>query len=89
MSKPKNKNAGLSKGKPWREFEKLISQIEEALCPKGAIVKSPDYISDLNTGTLREVDASIRFEVGSAPILITIECRDRWRASKSVGHLIV
>jgi hypothetical protein len=63
--------------KPWREFEKLVAQIEEILAPAGAEIKSPDRIRDLVTGRMREVDASIRFRVGSVPILITIECRRR------------
>lgn len=61
----------------WREFEALVARIEEALAPKGALVKSPDRVRDLVSKRLREVDASIRFDVGSTPILITIECRDR------------
>ena len=61
----------------WRDFELLVAGIEEKLAPKGAVVKSPDRIRDLVTGKMREVDASIRFDVGSAPILITIECRKR------------
>lgn len=61
----------------WREFEKLVAHIEASLAPKGAIVRSPDYILDKQTDRLREVDASIRFKVGSADILITVECRRR------------
>ncbi len=60
-----------------REFEKMVARIEEKLCPLGAIVTSPDKIKDRVTQNLREVDASIRYTVGSVPILITIECRDR------------
>jgi len=61
----------------WRQFEKLVALIESHLSPRGAIIKSPDYIPDRITGQLREIDASIRYQVGSVPILITIECRDR------------
>ncbi len=63
--------------RPGREFETLVARIEEKLCPLGASVTSPDRIRDRVTGQLREVDASIRYKLGSAPILITIECRDR------------
>ncbi len=63
--------------KEWREFEKLVSLIESHLATKGAVIKSPDYIIDKITGEPREVDASIRYQIGSVPILITIECRDR------------
>jgi hypothetical protein len=61
----------------WREFECLVARIERDLAPRGAVVRSPDRIRDLLTGSLREVDASIRFKVGSSPILITVECRRR------------
>jgi len=61
----------------WRDFEQLVARIEQSLVPKGAVVKSPDHIRDKVTNELREVDASIRIEVGSTPILIVIECRKR------------
>lgn len=65
--------------KAGREFERLASQLESSLAPRGAVVKSPDRIRDKFTGQLREVDASIRMTVGSAPVLIVLECRDRSR----------
>lgn len=61
----------------WRKFEKLVTMIEAALSPEGAIIKSPDNIKDKVTGELREVDASIRINAGSTEILIIIECRER------------
>jgi hypothetical protein len=61
----------------WKEFEQLVARIERLLVPKGAVVKSPDHIPDLITGSLREVDASIRMKVGSSDLLMTIECRRR------------
>lgn len=63
--------------KPWKEFEILVARIEKQLAGEGAVVKSPDRIPDLLTGRSREVDASIRMNVGSTPILITVECRRR------------
>jgi hypothetical protein len=68
MGKPK---------KDWREFEKLVSRIEKLLSPEGAVVKSPDRLIDKFSGQTREVDASIRYTVGSVNVLITIECRKR------------
>lgn len=47
------------------------------MAPSGAVVTSPDRIPDKVTGQLREVDASIRCNVGTCSVLITIECRDR------------
>src|SRR5712691_6264859 len=61
----------------WREFERLVALIEHHLAPKGAVVRSPDHLTDKRTGQSREVDASIRYVVGSVTILITVECRER------------
>jgi hypothetical protein len=55
----------------------LVSRIERWLAPTGATIKSPDHIPEIASGELREVDVSIRHVVGSAEILITVECRDR------------
>ena len=68
----------------WREFERAIAVIEEAAAPRGATIKSPDRIRDLTTGELREVDASIRFTVGTVDILITIECQNRSRKANDM-----
>lgn len=61
----------------WRRFEEMVANIERALAPYGAVITSPDHLPDLVSGQLREVDASIRFQIGSTPILITVECRRR------------
>jgi hypothetical protein len=63
--------------KKWREFEKMIARIEGYFEGKGAVIRSPDKITDKITGEPREVDASIRYQVGSSAGLVTIECRDR------------
>lgn len=61
----------------WKEFEQLVARIEQTLSPAGAVVKTNDRIPSKFTGRKREVDVSIRFKVGTTPILITIECRKR------------
>ncbi len=61
----------------WREFEKLVAKLENALSPIGATIKSPDKLKDAVTGQIREVDGSIRFKTTDKEILITIECRKR------------
>lgn len=60
-----------------RDFEQLIEKLEKILLPEKAVITSPDFILDKITGQKREVDISIKMEVGSVPILIIIECRDR------------
>lgn len=77
---PKRRKSVASRKVPtpeWRRFEQLVALIEHTLSPSGAVVNSPDKVVDLVTGRSREVDASIRYKVGSVPILITIECRQR------------
>lgn len=68
----------------WRQFEELVTRVEQVLSPKGAIVKSPDHLIDKVTGQLREVDASIKFKVGTTTLIITIECRDRIKVQDTI-----
>lgn len=63
-----------------RDLEQLAAVLERHLAGTGAKITSPDFIPDKASGQLREVDVSIRSEVGSAPVLVILECRDRARA---------
>jgi hypothetical protein len=78
------KRTGNSRKRSWRDFEHLVARIEAALAPYGATVKSPDRLLDHATQSLREVDASIRYKVGTADILIMIECRDRTKVQDTL-----
>lgn len=60
-----------------RDFELLVEQIESSLTTQGVIVKSPDYLEDVTSGGTTEVDISLRCKVGSAEMLVIVECRDR------------
>ncbi len=53
--------------------------IEAAVAPLGATVTSPDRLPDQTTGKLREVDATIRYKIGTSDVLIVVECRKRSR----------
>jgi hypothetical protein len=61
----------------WRQFEQLVARIEADAGLLGLTVTSPDRIRCRITGRLREVDASVRTQIGTSSILITIECRKR------------
>jgi hypothetical protein len=63
----------------WRQFEQLVARIESDAAPLGLKITAPDRIRCGITGRLREVDASIRTEIGTANTLVTIECRKRRR----------
>lgn len=67
----------------WRQFEQLVARIEADAGPLGLTVTSPDRIRCRTTGRLREVDASVRTQIGTSSILITVECRKR-RAKQDV-----
>jgi hypothetical protein len=58
-------------------LEQLVAELERVLGPTDVIITSPDYILGYQTGSRREVDVSLRARVGSAQILVIIECRDR------------
>jgi hypothetical protein len=60
-----------------RDLEKVVSLLEGTLQQSGIEMKSPDFLPDKDTGTLREVDISLRGRIGSSGILAIIECRDR------------
>jgi hypothetical protein len=64
---------------PWREFEKLVARIEGLLCPAGAVVKCPDRLRKIKGRGTRQVDASIRYVLGSTKVLVTVECRKRYK----------
>src|SRR5919205_489573 len=60
-----------------RDLELLIARLEKVLAPEDAIITSPDYLPDKITGGRREIDVSIKSRIGSSPILVILECRDR------------
>lgn len=60
----------------WKRFERLIHQIHEQYAIPNARVTLDDHIQGHDSHTLRQVDISIRTEVGPYKILIAVECKD-------------
>jgi hypothetical protein len=60
-----------------RDLEKLIALLEMHLGKEGIKVTSPDYIQGRKSKSWREVDISLRSQIGSSDILVIVECRDR------------
>ena len=60
-----------------RDLEKLVAILEKNLGPEGIRVTSPDYIVGKESKSRREVDITLRGQVGSTSVLIIIECRDQ------------
>lgn len=71
----------MTEPKPSRQFEQLVARVERALAGQNAIVTPNDRIQDKDVRKrhFREIDISIRMTVGSAPVLVIIECRNRGR----------
>ena len=63
--------------RPGRALEQLVRLLEGFLANKPVVIRSPDYIDGRNSHTRREVDVSLRSNIGSAQIFAIIECRDR------------
>jgi hypothetical protein len=60
-----------------RSLELLVQALEQLLAGSPVEIRSPDYIKGRNSGSLREVDVSLRSRLGSVSVLVIIECRDR------------
>lgn len=60
-----------------RSLELLVKALEQLLAQAPVEIRSPDYIIGKNTKIRREVDVSLRSQIGSVHVLVIIECRDR------------
>jgi Restriction endonuclease len=63
-----------------RSLELLVHGLEQLLAKTPVEIRSPDYITGKNTKIRREVDVSLRSQVGSVDVLVIIECRDRGKS---------
>jgi hypothetical protein len=60
-------------------LERLVRLLEGMFAGTDMKVKSPDNLEGRLSGQRREVDVSLRGKMGSASVLIILECRDRSR----------
>jgi hypothetical protein len=63
-----------------RSLELLVQGLEQLLARAPVEIRSPDYIAGKITKSRREVDVSLRSQVGSVDVLVIIECRDRGKS---------
>lgn len=59
----------------WKQFELLVARIQADLAGANALVTPNDKIMG-KTGIYRQIDVSIRANVGQFPILVVIDCKD-------------
>ena len=60
---------------PWKEFEKLAYEIQQGLAGGDAVVTLRDTIQGEDSGIPRQIDISIRQQVGPHSILIIADCK--------------
>jgi len=60
----------------WKRFEQKAFEIQKSISPANADVKFNDSIPGVDSKTDRQIDISIRTNVGSYSILIVAECKD-------------
>lgn len=65
----------MTTDKKWKRYEKLVAQVQALLSPD-AKVTHDDKILGKKSGTLRQIDVSVRKNVGQFDLLIAIECKD-------------
>ncbi|MGD9706003.1 MAG: restriction endonuclease [Acidimicrobiia bacterium] len=65
--------------KAGRELERVVAAIERTFSDTAMTVTSPEFVLGRNSRTRREVDVSLRGQLGSASIFVMVECRDRSR----------
>lgn len=69
----------------WRRFEKLVASVQSELSP-GAQVTHNEWIRGKKTDELRQVDVTVRTQVGQYPLLIAMDCKDLRRPA-TVNHV--
>jgi hypothetical protein len=60
----------------WKEFERLVYELQKSLAPDSAIVTPDDYISGHDSKIARQIDISIKAQVANYQILAVIDCKD-------------
>ena len=70
-------NEGQMERPKWKKFEELVARIQTDLA--GDAVVTPNDRIKGKVGVLRQVDVSIRKNVGQFDLLIVLECKDSGR----------
>jgi len=59
-----------------RNLELLVKRIREHQSPD-ALIRSPEFVPDKDTGQPREIDVGIRVPRDGGSVFVAVECRDR------------
>jgi hypothetical protein len=60
----------------WKEFERLVYEMQKSFAEPTAIVAPNDHIDGHDSKTSRQIDISIRSHIANHEVLIVIDCKD-------------
>jgi hypothetical protein len=69
---------------PWRQFERLVAAVQRRLDPTSSVSWNERVIG--SSGAERQLDVVVRGRLGSAPLLVVIECKD-FREPVGIEHV--
>lgn len=62
----------------WKRFEKLVAQVQATLAPDARVTHNEEVVGTIS-GTLRQIDVSVRKKIGQFDLFIAIQCKDTKR----------
>ena len=68
-------NDGDAREPQWKRFEKLAYEIQREFAGT-AMVTLDDSIPGVDSKTARQIDISVRQNIGQYPMLVVIDCKD-------------
>jgi hypothetical protein len=63
------------KDKKWKKFEKLVSKIQQDLAPNAKVIYNEKVLGKI-TKKERQIDISVRQNIGQYNVFIAIDCKD-------------
>lgn len=73
--KPVEMSAEETKDPKWKRFEKLVYEIQREFAASAKVTLN-DSIQGVDSRTPRQIDISVRQNIGQYSILVVIDCKD-------------
>jgi hypothetical protein len=65
----------MDKEPKWLRFEKLVADVQKELAPNAAVTHN-DHVQGYESEKLRQVDITVKQQIGQYDILVAIDCKD-------------
>lgn len=77
---------GANKQKPpkWKKFEEFVASIQKSLTPQAKVTH--DELIKGKSGVKRQLDVSVRYNLGQFTILVVIDCKD-WKEAVDISDV--